>query len=439
MAPPSRAHHGAVRHQAGRRARRRHRGAGPARSSARSALLDLSALGLGAIIGTGIFVILGEAIGDAGPAIILSFVLAGVTCAFSALSLRRAGLDHPGRRQRLHVLLRDDGRADRLDHRLGPDPRVRRVRRRRGGRLGRLPQRAARLGRSASRCPTSISQPPGEGGVVNLPAAFLVLAVAALLIVGFRESARANTVMVVIKLAHPGRCSSCSASPRSTRTTCTPFAPEGTGGVVTAASLIFFAYIGFDAISTSGEETKNPQRDLPIAILGSLAVATILYILVALAATGALPYTELDGSEAPLADALSEGAGFGWARDRASRSARWSRSPRSCSPSSTARRGSCSRCRATGWCRKRLRVREPEDAHADLHDGLLRRLHRRARRGRAARGDREAGQHRHAVRVPAGEHRRDGAAPHAARPAARLPRPVRATSARRSGSCSAST
>ncbi len=91
-----------------------------------------------------------------------------------------------------------------------------------------------------------------------------------------------------------------------------PFAPSGTDGIVSAASLIFFAYIGFDAISTSGEETKNPQKHLPIAIIGSLAVATLLYILVALAATGAIPYKELDGSEAPLADALSEGAGFTW-------------------------------------------------------------------------------------------------------------------------------
>ena len=91
-----------------------------------------------------------------------------------------------------------------------------------------------------------------------------------------------------------------------------PFAPEGTSGIVSAASLIFFAYIGFDAISTSGEETKNPQKHLPIAIIGSLFVATVLYILVALAATGAIPYKELDGSEAPLADALSKGAGFTW-------------------------------------------------------------------------------------------------------------------------------
>ena len=81
---------------------------------------------------------------------------------------------------------------------------------------------------------------------------------------------------------------------------------------MTAASIIFFAYIGFDAISTSGEETKNPSRDLPIAILGSLAVATVLYIVVAIVAVGALPTDQLAAAEAPLAAALSEGAGVEW-------------------------------------------------------------------------------------------------------------------------------
>jgi basic amino acid/polyamine antiporter, APA family len=87
---------------------------------------------------------------------------------------------------------------------------------------------------------------------------------------------------------------------------------EGFGGVVTAASIIFFAYIGFDAISTSGEETTNPGRDLPIAIIGSLAIATTLYIIVAIVAVGALPSDQLAAAEAPLATALSDGAGVDW-------------------------------------------------------------------------------------------------------------------------------
>jgi APA family basic amino acid/polyamine antiporter len=96
-----------------------------------------------------------------------------------------------------------------------------------------------------------------------------------------------------------------------------PFFVEGEGfaGTVTAASLIFFAYIGFDAVSTSGEEVKEPSRDLPRAIIGSLAIATLLYILVALVATGALPFDELNGAEAPLATVLSDGAGMEWGAD----------------------------------------------------------------------------------------------------------------------------
>ena len=92
-----------------------------------------------------------------------------------------------------------------------------------------------------------------------------------------------------------------------------PFAPEGVDGVVTAASVIFFAYIGFDAISTSGEETKNPGRDLPIAIIGSLAIATGLYILVSVVAVGALPFDKLKGAEAPLTSVIKDGVGLDWA------------------------------------------------------------------------------------------------------------------------------
>jgi APA family basic amino acid/polyamine antiporter len=87
---------------------------------------------------------------------------------------------------------------------------------------------------------------------------------------------------------------------------------EGFNGTVTAATLIFFAYIGFDAVSTSSEEVKEPKRDLPIAIIGSLAIATVLYIAVAIVATGALPFKELKGSDAPLADVLDKGAGMPW-------------------------------------------------------------------------------------------------------------------------------
>jgi APA family basic amino acid/polyamine antiporter len=273
-------------------------------------LLDLSALGLGAIIGTGIFVILGEAIGDAGPAIVLSFVLAGLTCAFSALSYAEMASAIPVAGSAYTYSYATMGEL--IAWIIGWDlileygVSVAAVAVGWGGYLNELLSSAFGF-----TLPNSISQPPGEGGVVNLPAVFVVLAVAGLLIAGFRESARTNTVMVVIKVSILVLFIVLAFTAFNSDNL-EPFAPGGTDGIVTAASLIFFAYIGFDAISTSGEETKRPQRDLPIAILGSLFVATLLYILVALAAAGAIPFADLEGSEAPLAIALDQGAGFGW-------------------------------------------------------------------------------------------------------------------------------
>ena len=147
---------------------------------------------------------------------------------------------------------------------------------------------------------------------MNLPAVFIVLAVTAVLCYGIRESARANSVMVVVKLAVLALFLVLGVTAFDSDNL-SPFTPEGTDGVVTAAAVIFFAYIGFDAVSTSGEETRNPSRDLPIAIVGSLVIATLLYIVVAVVAVGALPFEELAGAEAPLATVLDEGAGFSWA------------------------------------------------------------------------------------------------------------------------------
>jgi len=143
-----------------------------------------------------------------------------------------------------------------------------------------------------------------------------VLAVSAVLMIGVRETARANTVMVGIKLLVLALFIGLGITAFNSDNF-SPFFVEGEGfnGTVTAASLIFFAYIGFDAVSTSGEEVKEPGRDLPRAIIGSLAIATLLYILVALVATGALPFDQLNGAEAPLATVLSDGAGIGWGAD----------------------------------------------------------------------------------------------------------------------------
>src|SRR3954468_18542403 len=129
--------------------------------------------------------------------------------------------------------------------------------------------------------PDAIAQPPGKGGTVNLPAAFLVLAVAALLIAGVRKSARTNTIMVFVKLGILGLFIAVALTAFN-GDHFSNFAPHGFNGIVDGAALIFFAYIGFDAVSTGGEEARNPQRDMPIGIIGAPGLATVLYIAVAL-------------------------------------------------------------------------------------------------------------------------------------------------------------
>ncbi len=275
--------------------------------------LDLTALGVGAIIGTGIFVIIGEAIGDSGPAIILSFVLAGVTCLFSALSYSELASTIPvsgsaytyGYATLGELLAWVIGWDLILEYGVS----VAAVAVGWGGYLKDL------LGSVLSiDLPSSIASPPGDGGTVNLPAVFLIVAVSCLLLVGVRESARVNTVMVCTKLSilvffvAVGVFGIKGAN-------YTPFFSHGGSGTVDAAALIFFAYIGFDAVSTSGEEAKNPGRDLPIAIVGSLLLATLVYILVAVVAVGLASEKTLSESDSPLTTAI-RGAGVGsWAGD----------------------------------------------------------------------------------------------------------------------------
>jgi APA family basic amino acid/polyamine antiporter len=278
--------------------------------------LDLTALGLGAIIGTGIFVIIGEAITPAGPSIILSFVLAGVTCAFSALAFAELASSIPVSGSAYTYSYATLGELAAWiigwDLILEYGVSIAGVAIGWGQYLSELLDSLFGIS-----LPDWAANPPGEeGGTVNLPAAFLVLAVAGILMIGVRETARTNTIMVFIKLAVLTLFIAIGVT-AFTSDNFSPFFVEGKGidGTVTAATLIFFAYIGFDAVSTSGEEVKEPARDLPRAIIGSLAIATLLYILVAVVATGALPYDQLNGAEAPLATALDEGAGVGWGAD----------------------------------------------------------------------------------------------------------------------------
>ncbi len=138
--------------------------------------------------------------------------------------------------------------------------------------------------------------------LLNLPAAAIVLAITWLLYIGVRESARANNIMVVVKLLVLSFfvvLGGMHIDPANYR----PFAPNGWAGIHQGAAIVFFAYIGFDAISTAAEETKNPQRNMPIGILGGLAICTFIYVIVGIVATGLVPYQQLKASD-PLARAL---------------------------------------------------------------------------------------------------------------------------------------
>jgi len=141
------------------------------------------------------------------------------------------------------------------------------------------------------------------------------MGVMTLLLIGVRQSARANTAMVIFKISVLAFFVIVGLT-AFTGSHFTPFAPDGFSGISNAAALIFFAYIGFDAVSTAGSEAREPKRDLPIAIVGSLIIATIIYIAVAITAVGLATPDKLAGSDAPLTDALRSGASLGsWAGD----------------------------------------------------------------------------------------------------------------------------
>jgi APA family basic amino acid/polyamine antiporter len=160
--------------------------------------------------------------------------------------------------------------------------------------------------------PSALAAAPGtaEHALVNLPALAVVLVITGLLVVGMRESARANAVIVVLKLAVIVFVIAAGAGhvqPENWR----PFLPFGWSGVVAGAAIVFFAFLGFDAITTAAEETRRPERDLPLGLLGSLAVCTLLYLAVCVVITGMVPLPRIDRA-APLAHAFRE-VGFGLA------------------------------------------------------------------------------------------------------------------------------
>ncbi|MGE0371965.1 MAG: APC family permease [Gammaproteobacteria bacterium] len=270
---------------------------------------DLTMLGIGAIIGAGIFVLTGIAAATkAGPAIVLSFVLAGFACAFAALAYAELaaavggcgsayGYAYAGFGEFIAWIIGWD-----LILEYGVATAAVAI-----GWSGYLNNALTAMGMPL---PVELTRSPADGGLINIAAAAVILVLAVLLAIGVHYSARFNAAMVVIKLSAIGVFIAV-ASGHVDPANWTPLLPFGWEGVAGGAALIFFAYIGFDAVSTAVEETINPPRDVPIGIIASLAVCTVIYILVSGLLTGIVPYHTLNVAS-PVADALLR-LGHQWA------------------------------------------------------------------------------------------------------------------------------
>jgi APA family basic amino acid/polyamine antiporter len=268
----------------------------------------LIGLGVGAIVGTGIYTLTGVGAGLAGPAVILSFIVAGIVCVCAALAYTEMATMMPvagSAYTYTYVVLGElaawfVGWTLILEYTVVCAAVA-------VGWAGYATPFLLNFG-----VPPSLLAGPAAGGIINTPAIVVSLAVAALLTIGSRESTTVNLILVVFKLIALAVFIAL-ALPAFDAGNFDPFMPFGFGaheidgvkhGVMAAAAIIFFAFYGFDAVSTAAEETKNPARDLKIGIVGSMVLCTILYMAVAAAALGGSKYQALAASSDPLAMVL---------------------------------------------------------------------------------------------------------------------------------------
>ncbi|MEV6769852.1 amino acid permease [Nocardia sp. NPDC051030] len=273
-------------------------------------LISLIALSVGATLGTGIFVVLGEAAPLAGPAVVISFVVAALAALFSALSYAELAGAVPVSGSAYSYTYATLGEIVAwvcgwcllLEYGVS----VAAVAVGWGAYLNEF------LGSTIGwRIPDALSSAPSDGGTINLPAAVVVLIATLVLLDGIRESARVTTITTMIKIAVLIFFVVVAVTAFNSDNL-HPFAPAGVAGITSAASMVFFSFIGFDAASTAGEEAKNPQRDLPRAIIISLGIVTLVYVLVALTAVGAVGVDDVSSSGASLATVLETVTGKGW-------------------------------------------------------------------------------------------------------------------------------
>jgi basic amino acid/polyamine antiporter, APA family len=281
---------------------------------------QLTMFGVGSTIGTGIFFVLAHTVPTAGPAVILAFVLAGVTAGLTALCYAEMASMIPVSGSSYSYAYATLGEgvaffvASCLILEYGISAAAVAV-----GWSGYL-NKLFELVLGSGLPPALLSAPLvadgynlafGGDGVINLPAAILVFMCCLLLIRGSKESARANAIMVLIKMGVLVMFIVIAVTGFSV-TNLQPFAPFGFAGISAAAGTIFFTYVGLDAVSTAGEEVENPKRNLPIAIIAALVIVTSLYVLVALTALGVQPAAEFEGQEAGLATILQNLTGQTW-------------------------------------------------------------------------------------------------------------------------------
>ncbi len=273
----------------------------------------LVALGVGAIIGTGIYTLIGVGAGLAGPGVMLSFLLAGAVCVFAALAYAELASMMPAAGSAYtysYAALGEFvawivGFSLLLEYSVVCSAVA----------VGWSGYATGFLDGLGVHLPDALTKGPHAGGIFNFPAVFIIAVVAGLLAIGTRESAAVNAFLVVVKLAALALFVAI-ALPAFNPAHFEPFMPFGVSttkiidgeivkiGVLPAASIIFFAFYGFDAVSTAAEEAKRPERDLALGIIGSMVICTAIYMIVAAAAIGAMPFGQLAASKEPLAEVV---------------------------------------------------------------------------------------------------------------------------------------
>jgi amino acid transporter len=273
-------------------------------------LFQLTLFGVGATIGTGIFIVLTQAVPIAGPAVVWSFVIAGAVAGFTAICYAELASAVPvsGSSYSYAYATLGEGVAMIVAACLLLEYGVSAA--------------AVAVGWSqylnelfdnlfSWQIPDAIAQAPEQGGVMNVPAVILIVLCTTLLLRGASESARVNAIMVMIKLGVLVLFVAVGLSGWESDHL-SNFSPFGLDGITSAAGIIFFSFIGLDAVSTAGEEVKNPRRNMPLAIIFALVIVTGLYVAVTIVAVAAQPFADFKDQEAGLSAILEKVTGSTW-------------------------------------------------------------------------------------------------------------------------------